>query len=105
MFHSKTLISLAAAALTLGVSLPASAQTPSFRAVPVTKMTVASNVIIGETLWNCGAAGCTTSKATSRPAIVCEQTAKKFGKLESFAVGTNTFDEAALAKCNTKAKA
>jgi hypothetical protein len=105
MFHSKTLISLAAAALTLGVSLPASAQTPSYRVVPVTKMTVASNVVIGETLWNCGAAGCTTSKATSRPAIVCEMTAKKFGKLESFTVGADNFDEAALAKCNAKAKA
>jgi hypothetical protein len=105
MFHSKTLISLAAAALTLGVSLPASAQTPTYRVVPVVKIAVADNVVIGETLWNCGAAGCTTSKATSRPAIVCEQTAKKFGKLESFAVGTATFDDAALAKCNAKAKA
>ena len=105
MFHSKTLISLAAVALTLGVSLPASAQTPSYRVVPVTKMTVASNVVIGETLWNCGSAGCTTSKANSRPAIVCEQTAKKFGKLESFTVGADNFDDAALAKCNAKAKA
>jgi hypothetical protein len=105
MFRSNTLISLAAAALTLGISHPASAQTPSYRAVPVTKMTVASSVVVGETLWNCGTAGCTTSKATSRPAIVCEQTAKKFGKLESFTVGTNNFDDAALAKCNAKAKA
>ncbi len=105
MLRSNTLISLAVAALTLGVSLPASAQTPTYRAVPAVKMTVASNVVIGETLWNCGTAGCTTSKATSRPAIVCEQTAKKFGKLESFAVGAANFDDAALAKCNAKAKA
>jgi hypothetical protein len=105
MLRSNTLISLAAAALTFGVAVPASAQTPTYRAVPVTKMTVASNVVIGETLWNCGTAGCTTSKATSRPAIVCEQTAKKFGKLEAFAVGANNFDDTALAKCNAKAKA
>ena len=105
MFHANTLISLAAAALTLGVSLPASAQTPTYRAVPMAKMAVAANVVIGETLWNCGTAGCTTGKATSRPAIVCEQSAKKFGKLESFTVGTAAFDDAALAKCNAKAKA
>ena len=105
MLRSNTLILLAAAALTLGVAVPASAQTPTYRAVPVVKMTVADNVVIGETLWNCGTAGCTTSKATSRPAIVCEQTAKKVGKLEAFAVGANTFDDAALAKCNAKAKA
>ena len=105
MLRSNTLISLAAAAVTLGFAVPATAQTPTYRAVPMVKMTVADNVVIGETLWNCGTAGCTTTKATSRPAIVCEQTAKKFGKLESFAVGSNTFDDAALAKCNAKAKA
>lgn len=105
MFRSNTLISVVAAALALGVALPASAQAPTYRAVPVVKMTAANSVVIGETLWNCGTAGCTTSKVTSRPAIVCEQTARKFGKLESFTVGTNAFDDAALAKCNAKAKA
>jgi hypothetical protein len=105
MIRSKTLISLVAVTVMLGFALPASAQMPSYRVVPVSKMAVASNVVIGETLWNCGAAGCTMSKATSRPAIVCEQAAKRFGKLESFTVGAENFDEAALAKCNTKAKA
>jgi len=105
MIRSNTLISLAAAALAFGVVVPASAQAPTYRVVPVVKMASADSVVVGETLWNCGTAGCTTAKATSRPAIVCEQAAKKFGKLESFAAGTNTFDEAALAKCNAKAKA
>ena len=105
MLRSNTLISLAAAALTFGVAAPAAAQAPTYRAVPVVKMAAADKVVIGETLWICGTAGCTTTKATSRPAIVCEQSAKKFGKLESFAAGTNVFDEAALAKCNAKAKA
>ena len=105
MIRSNTLISLAAAAVTIGFAVPATAQTPTYRAVPMVKMTVADTVVIGETLWNCGTAGCTTTKATSRPAIVCEQSAKKFGKLESFAVGAATFDDTQLAKCNAKAKA
>ncbi len=105
MIRSTALISLAAAAFTLGVSVPASAQAPSYRAVPVSKIAISDSVIVGDTLWNCGAAGCTTGKATSRPAIVCAQTAKKLGKLESFTVGTTAFDETALAKCNAKAKA
>jgi hypothetical protein len=105
MIRSTALISLAAAAFTLGVSAPALAQAPTYRVVPVAKIATNDSVIVGETLWNCGAAGCTTAKSTSRPAVVCEQTAKKFGKIESFTVGTTAFDEAALAKCNAKAKA
>lgn len=98
-----SLAAFAAAALTL--STPALAQAPSFRAVPVTPMTQVANVITGDTLWNCGPNGCTTARATARPAIVCEMAAKKVGKLASFTADTVTFDEAALAKCNAKAKA
>ena len=105
MSRSTSLISLVVAAFTLVVSVPASAQMPNYRVVPVTKIAASNSVIVGETLWNCGAAGCTTGKATARPAIVCEQTAKKFGKLESFTVDSTAFDDAALAKCNAKVKA
>ncbi len=104
MSRSTTVISLGVAVFALGLSVPASAQTPTYHVVPVAKIAASNSVIVGETLWNCGAAGCTTGKATSRPAIVCEQTAKKFGKLESFTVDSAAFDDAALAKCNTKVK-
>ena len=104
MTNFRSTLSLAAA-LTLGVAAPAYAQAPSFRAVPVTALTQTSSVITGDTLWNCGPNGCTTATATARPAIVCEMAAKKVGKLASFTADTATFDEAALAKCNAKAKA
>jgi hypothetical protein len=106
MFRNATLaVQIAAAALTLGVSAPAAAQTPTYRAVPVTQLARADSVIIGDTLWACGPEGCTTSKATARPAIVCEQAVKKVGKLTSFSAGTKDFDADALAKCNARAKA
>lgn len=98
-----TLITLATAALALGTA-PAMAQTPTYRAVPASTPANARSIVIGDTLWSCGEGGCTTTRATSRPAVVCEQAAKKIGKLESFTVGTATFDEAALAKCNAKAR-
>ena len=101
MFRT-TLIS---AVFALGLTAPAFAQAPTYRAVPVAPVAKAGNVIVGDTLWACSTDGCTTGKATSRPAIVCEQAAKKVGKLASFTVGTLSFDEAALAKCNGKAKA
>lgn len=81
----------------------AQAQSPVYRAVPVTASAEAS-VIADGVLWRCGTDGCVTSKATSRPAIVCQQAARQVGKLESFGFGTETFDAEALAKCNTKAK-
>jgi uridine phosphorylase len=81
----------------------AQAQSPTYRAVPAATVSEA-NVIADGVMWRCGTDGCVTSKATSRPAIVCQQAARQVGKLESFAFGTESFDAAALAKCNAKAK-
>ena len=94
-----------ATALTAGASAPAFAQAPTYQAIPVIAVAKAGSVVVGENLWACGTAGCTTTKATSRPAIVCEQAVKKVGKLSSFTVNATPFDEAALAKCNAKARA
>jgi hypothetical protein len=89
----------------LGTAIgPAQAQSPAYRAVPATAVASADSVIADGVLWRCGAEGCVATNATSRPAIVCAQAARKVGKLASFSVGTQPFDEAALAKCNAKAK-
>lgn len=103
-------IAMLATAIALTGSLlfaiePAQAQPPAYRAVPVTALASAQNVIADGVLWRCGTEACTTTTATSRPAIVCAQAARKVGKLVSFTVGTAPFDDAALAKCNEKAKA
>lgn len=107
MFASHRLLiavaSVAATALTLTIAAPAYAQAPSYRAVPATAVAT-GNVVAGESLWACGAAGCTSKISASRPAIVCAQAAKKLGKLESFASNGADFDADALTKCNAKAK-
>jgi hypothetical protein len=90
-----------AASLTL--SGTAQAQSPTYRAVPASAV-AQTNVIADGVMWRCGSEGCVATNATSRPAIVCAQAARQVGKLESFAVGTQTFDAESLAKCNTKAK-
>ena len=105
MFRTSALFSsIVAATLVMGASAPALAQSPAYRAVPATQVATAGNVIVGDSLWACSTAGCTTAKATARPAIVCEQAAKRLGKFTSFTVGDQAFDEAALAKCNAKAR-
>jgi hypothetical protein len=98
---SKIFVSASLALLSVA---PAMAQSPAYRAVPVTAA-AADTVIADGVLWRCGDNGCTATNATSRPAIVCAQAVRKVGKLASFTVGTTAFDEAALAKCNAKAKA
>lgn len=104
MVRTATLFAaIAATALTFGTAVPARAQAPLFSAVPVAKAK-AGSVIIGETLWACADTGCTTARATSRPSIVCEQVAKKLGRLDSFAANATAFDTAALSACNAKAK-
>lgn len=95
---------IAAAAFPAFSVAPVLAQSPAYRAVPVTSANAAT-VIADGVLWRCGDAGCTATNATSRPAIVCAQAVRKVGKLASFTVGAIAFDEAALAKCNAKAKA
>jgi hypothetical protein len=95
---------LAAASVMLAGTTPAFAQTPVYRAVPATPVQTAQNVIVGDLLWKCGPDGCTTSTASSRPAIVCAQAARKVGKLGSFTVNNVAFDADALSKCNAKAK-
>lgn len=76
----------------------------AYRLVPATAVTAASTVVVNDTLWKCGAAGCVAQNATSRPAIVCAQAAKKVGKIESFTVRGEAFNAEELAKCNEKAR-
>ncbi len=105
MVHIGMIITATALTLSLGAAIePAHAQSPAYRAVPVTSVASADSVIADGVLWRCGSDGCTATNATSRPAIVCAQAARKVGKLASFTAGTQAFDEAALAKCNAKAK-
>jgi hypothetical protein len=105
MVRIGTLVAASALSLSMfGLIEPAQAQSPAYRAVPVTQAS-ADTVIADGVLWRCGTDGCLATNATSRPAIVCAQAVRKVGKLASFSVGPIAFDEAALAKCNAKAKA
>ena len=61
-------------------------------------------LVSSEVIWKRAGAGYVAPKANSRAAIVCAQAAKKLGKVASFTADGQSFDEAALAKCNEKAK-
>jgi hypothetical protein len=94
----------AASALSLGVSVqPAYAQAPVVRAITVAQL-APKTLVAGETLWNCGADGCTTRAVTARPAIACAQVTKQVGAVSSFSINGAALSAEDLAKCNARAK-
>lgn len=58
--------------------------------------------IIGEVLWKCAGDRCIAANAGSRPAMVCQRVAKKFGAVARFTVAGTELSAADLAKCNGK---
>ena len=74
-----------------------------YSATPVAAPTKAS-WIVAETMWKCNEGACSAAKSPSRDAIVCEQVVKRVGALSTFSANGAAFDEATLAKCNSRAK-
>jgi len=97
----------AAAAATLALTSGAGfAQTPArgyYAATPATAP-AKGNLVTRNSIWKCGDGVCTASKGEARDSIMCELVARQVGTLTSFNAGGTAFDEAALAKCNTRAK-
>lgn len=74
-----------------------------YSATPVTSPEKAS-LVTRSTIWKCGEGVCVAAKANARDTIVCELVAREVGQLSAFRANGTTFDEAALAKCNAKAR-
>ena len=62
--------------------------------------------IIGKDIsWSCGGGACRGSTDSSRPLIICQDLAKRTGRLESFVADGQALSTAELDKCNAKAGA
>ena len=93
-----------AATLAASALFVASAASAGFYDAKPVSAPAKASAITGGVMWKCTDGLCVAPKTTSRDAIVCEQVAKRVGTLASFAANGAAFDEAALAKCNTRAK-
>ncbi|WP_265587274.1 CC_3452 family protein [Sphingomicrobium arenosum] len=91
-------IALAAAAL----AAPAMAAAPHLSADLVAAAD--ARVIVKGAAFACEGTTCTTRAAASRPAILCERLVKEVGPVTRFAVDGVAMDEAALSRCNAKAR-
>jgi hypothetical protein len=83
------------------VAAPAFAAT--YSAKPAT--TPATAKIIGKDIsWSCAGDTCRGSTEASRPIILCQDLAKRAGRLDSFVADGEALSAEQLAKCNTAAK-
>ena len=88
---------IAASAL---IAAPAVAGT--YAAKPIAAPSTAK--IIGKDIsWACGANGCAGSTDSSRPLVICQDLAKRAGRLASFTADGQALSSADLDRCNTKA--
>lgn len=93
------------ALLFLATTSPAFAQgTVGYQLVPAAAPASGEAWVASDVIWKRAGEGYVAPQANSRPAVVCAQAAKKVGKVVSFTANGQPFDEAALAKCNEKAK-
>jgi hypothetical protein len=106
-FHPETQISEVAmtriAALIAASALAAApAVAGTFAAKPINAPATAK--IIGRDIsWTCGANGCQGATETGRPLVICQDLAKRAGRLESFVVDGKPLGTGELDKCNAKA--
>lgn len=99
----KTLAGIAAALCTLAGTAPAVAQTAYYTATPKAAF-AKPTVVTRTTMWRCAGEACTAPRAGERDAVLCELLVQRVGALASFSAGGTAFDDAALAKCNARAR-
>jgi hypothetical protein len=92
-----------AAIFTAAALLAAPAMAGSYSAKPIAAP--AATKIIGKDIsWICGPDACQGSTEASRPLVLCQDLAKRAGRLESFVANGRALSAAELDKCNASAK-
>ena len=92
-----------AAIFTAATLLAAPAVAGTYSAKPIAAPT-ATKIIGKDISWTCGPDACQGSTDASRPLVLCQDLAKRAGKLESFVADGRALSADQLAKCNTSAK-
>ena len=75
---------------------------PHYLAEPAVKPAT-SKLVLRDTVWKCGDAGCAGSKSSSRPATVCAVLVRQVGSLRSFSANGEALSPQELEKCNARA--
>lgn len=97
--HSFSIIAAAGLAL-VGAQAQAAPRGGAYVAALATPLTSAKQEIISGVLWKCAGESCTAPAEGSRPMMVCERVAKKFGPLARFASPAGELSAEDLSRCN-----
>jgi hypothetical protein len=100
---SSNIIMSALTLFAIGVSAPAVAAGPYYRA-ELSTPPAAERLIVRGTVWKCAADGCVSGPSNHRATIDCSALAKQAGTLRSFTVEGRALAPAELEKCNARAR-
>lgn len=75
----------------------------TYTAQPATTPT-AKHIIGRDIAWVCGAASCQGSTELSRPVVLCQDLARRAGRIDRFTVDGRPLGASDLGKCNSAAK-
>lgn len=89
------LTALFAAATLLATPAFATSYSAKPAAAPVAKRIIGKNIS-----WTCGTATCLGTTEASRPLVLCQDLAKRAGRLDSFLVDGRALSAGDLDKCN-----
>ena len=93
----------AAAIIAAATLFAAPALAGSYSAKPAANP--AANHIVGKNIaWSCAAGTCRGSTELSRPLVLCQDLAKRAGRIDSFTADGRPLSADELAKCNASAK-
>jgi hypothetical protein len=92
-----------AALLAVAAFAAAPAVAGSYSAKPMAAPT-ATKIIGKDISWACTSDGCRGSTEASRPLVLCQDLAKRAGRLENFTADGRPLAAAELDKCNASAK-
>lgn len=91
------------AALIAAALIAAPAVAGSYAAKPAS-VPEAGRIIGKDIAWTCNAEGCRGSTEASRPLVLCQDLAKRAGRIETFVADGRAISAEELAKCNASAK-
>jgi len=95
--------SLALAGAVIGLSpAQAVAAGPGYSATLEAALPAPKSEIVNSVMWKCAGATCAAPDQGSRPVLVCQKVAKKFGTVARFTAPSGELSADDLAKCNGK---
>ncbi len=95
-----SVISRLLACALIGAAVPAAAAPTWWSAGLSTPLDSPRSAIVNSVMWKCAGDQCSAPAQDSRPVMVCQKVAKKFGPVTRFASPAGPLSADELAKCN-----